>query len=81
MLITGSQSVFEPQGELVAPDCEPLKHFVDFSVDFPGFPNLQDYDSHRRRVKNLITPRERAHQKVLHSDMRFCQVAGFHALR
>ena len=31
----------------------------------------------RGRVKNLIAPRERARQKVLYADARFCQVAGF----
>ena len=34
----------------------------------------------RGRVKNLITPRERARQKVLHSDVHFRHVAGFPAL-
>ena len=32
MLITGIQSVFEPRGELVAANCEILKHFGDFSA-------------------------------------------------
>ena len=35
----------------------------------------------RGRAKKLITPRKRARQKVLHSDARFCQVAGFPAMR
>ena len=35
----------------------------------------------RCRVKNLIIPRERAQQKVLHSDPRCRHIAGFPALR
>ena len=81
MLITGIQSVFEPRGELVAPNCEILTDFESFSGFFTGFPNARDHVAHRRRVKNLIIPRERARQKVLHSDARFRNVAGFPALR
>ena len=81
MLITGIQSVFEPRGELVVANCEVLRDFESFSAFFTGFPNARDNVAHRRRVKNLITPRERARQKVLHSDARFRQVAGFPALR
>ena len=81
MLITGIQSVFEPRGELVVANCEVLTHSRSFSGYFTGFPNARDHASHRRRVKNLITPRERARQKVLHSDARFRHVAGFPALR
>ena len=81
MLITGIQSVFEPRGELVAPNCEILTHFGRISEFFTAFPNARHHVAHRRRVKNLITPRERARQKVLHSDARFRHVAGFPALR
>ena len=81
MLITGSQSVFEPRGELVAANCEALTDFGDFSEHFGGFPHARDHVAHRRRMKNLITPCERARQKVLHSDTRFHHVAGFPALR
>ena len=41
MLITGIQSVFEPRGELVAPNCEILEDFERFSEDFTGFPNAR----------------------------------------
>ena len=42
-----------------------------FSVDFRMPGSLVCF---RSRVKNLMTPRDRARQKVLHSDVRFCQV-------
>ena len=78
MLITGIQSVFEPRGELVVANCEILKHFRGFSQDF-RVPGIKPCSG--GRVKNLIIPRERARQKVLHSDARFRHVAGFPALR
>ena len=81
MLIIGIQSVSEPRGELVVANCEVLTHFERFSAFFTAFPNARDHVAHRRRVKNLMTPRERARQKVLHSDARFRHVAGFPALR
>ena len=81
MLITGIQSVFEHRGELVAPNCEILTDFESFSAFFTGFSHARHHVAHRRRVKNLIVPRERAHQKVLHRDTRFRHVAGFPALR
>ena len=81
MLITGIQSVFEPRGELVVPNCEILKDFQRFSAYFTGFPRVRHNVAHRRHVKNLITPHERARQKVLYSDARFRHVAGFPALR
>ena len=85
MLITGIQSVFKPRGELVVANCEVLPDFGSFSADFSVF--SQDFRTpgslvcSRGRVKNLMTPRERARQKVLHSDTRFHHVAGFPALR
>ena len=87
MLITGIQSVFEPRGELVAPNCEILKHFQRFSQFFTvsqrfsrDFRTPGTKPCSGGRVKNLMTPRERARQKVLHSDTRFRHVAGFPAL-
>ena len=38
-LITGIQSVSEPRGELVAPNCEILEDSHGFSKFFTGFPN------------------------------------------
>ena len=88
MLITGIESVFEPRGELVAPNCEILEHFRSFSEHFRVFQSFSvDFRMpgsivcSRGRAKNLMTPRERARQKVLHSDTRFRHVAGFPALR
>ena len=88
MLITGVESDYEPRGELMAPNCEILEHFRGFSEDFRGFQSFsQDFRMpgsivcSRGRVKNLMAPRERARQKVLHSDTRFRHVAGFPALR
>ena len=40
MLITGIQSVFELRGELVAANCEILKHFQRFSEDLSVFPRI-----------------------------------------
>ena len=88
MLITGIQSAWESRGELAAADCEDLEDsgtFQRISAHFRGFQRiLQDFRmpgtivcSHGR-VKNLIfAPCERARQKVLYADARFCQVAGF----
>ena len=39
MLITGIQSVFEPRGELVAPNCEILEDSQRFSEFLSGFPH------------------------------------------
>ena len=39
MLITGIQSVSEPRGELVAPNCEILTDSHGFLEHFTGFPN------------------------------------------
>ena len=71
MLITGVQSVVEPRGELLAPNCEILKHFRDFSEDLSVSQSIsRDFRMpgsivcSRGRAKNLMTPRERARQKV-----------------
>ena len=88
MLITGIQSVFEPRGELVAPNCEILKHFQRFSKHLRAFRRIsRDFRMpganlcFRCCTRNRMTPHERCHQKVLHSDTRFRQVAGFPAMR
>ena len=60
MLITGIESDYESRGELMVLNCEILKHFVTFqriSRDF-RMPGSIVYS--RARVKNLMTPRERA---------------------
>ena len=54
-----------------------LGTFRCFSEHFTGFPHAGCHASHSSRVKNLMAPRERARQKVLYADARFCQVAGF----
>ena len=84
MLITGIESDYGPRGELVAPNCEILQHSGDFSRLFTAFQRIsRDFrmpgltTCSRGRVKNLIAPCERACQKVLYADTRFCQVAGF----
>ena len=58
-----------------------LGGFQRISAFFTGFPNARHHVAHRRRIENLITPHERARQKVLHRDTRFRHVAGFPALR
>ena len=42
MLITGIQSVFELRGELVAPNCEILTDFGDFSEHFRVFHGISE---------------------------------------
>ena len=72
----------------MAPNCEILKDFRDFSEYLGGFQSFsRDFRMScanvcsRGRAKNLIALRERARQKVLYSDTRFRHVAGFPALR
>ena len=87
MLIVGIESAWESRVELAAAACENLEHsgtFQDISAHFSGFQGIsQDFRTpgtvscSRGRVKNLSAPRERAYQKVLYADARFCQVAGF----
>ena len=84
MLITGIQSDYGPRGELVVPNCEILEDSRNISELFGVFQRIsRDFrmpgvtTCSSCRVKNMIAPRERARQKVLYTDVLFCQVAGF----